>query len=354
MIRSRHHAPGTAPATLVTTAEARPAVITLIEYDAAGIEERRIERIEDVFHCREDERVSWINIDGLGDVELLRTIGAHFGLHPLALEDVLNTTHRPKIEEYSDHLFVITRMASVGAEEMVEFEQVSMFLGKNFLITIQERPGDVFEAVRQRLRGGRGYARKMRHDYLLYALLDALVDHFFPVLEKLGEEIETLEDVLLESPSRSCVARLHDIKRSLLHLRRAAWPEREVMSALNRDESGLIAPETKVFLRDCYDHTISIMDVIESYRDVTAGMMDLYLSSVSNRTNEVMRVLTVIASIFIPLTFIAGVYGMNFDPEASPWNMPELGARYGYPICVAVMLVLGIGMVVFFRKKGWL
>ncbi len=354
MFSSSRHAPGTAPATLVARAGAEPPVVTLIEYDAEGIEERQVGSIEEVFVCRDNGKVSWINIDGLGDVELLRKLGAHFRLHPLALEDVLNTSHRPKMEEHADHCFLITRMASVSDEGEVTFEQVSMFLGHTFLITIQHLPGDVFEQVRQRLRAGRGFARTRGHDYLAYALLDALVDHFFPVLEKIGEDVEELEDLLLESPSPECVARLHEIKRSLLQLRRAAWPEREVIAALNRDESGLIAAETKVFLRDCYDHTVSIMDVIESYRDVTAGMMDLYLSSVSNRTNEVMRVLTVIASIFIPLTFMAGVYGMNFDPDASPWSMPELRARYGYPITLAAMLLVGLGMLFLFRKKRWI
>jgi magnesium transporter len=229
-----------------------------------------------------------------------------------------------------------------------------MFLGKNFLITIQEDVGDVFEPVRTRIRNGRGFARSMKNDYLAYALIDAVVDHFFPALEMLGDEIEDLETELLDHPSRECVMRLHELKRTLLHLRRAAWPEREIVNALSRDESGLVCKETKMFLRDCYDHLIQIMDVIESYRDLTTGMMDLYLSSLGIRTNEIMRVLTVVTTIFIPLTFIAGVYGMNFSPEAGRFSMPELRQPYGYAACLTLMLAVAVGMIFFFRKKRWL
>lgn len=357
MLTMRYHAPGTAPATLTLRSEAARSkpVITLVEYNAETIEERKIGRVEELFHCKTNNKVNWINVDGLGDIELLRAIGEHFGLHPLSLEDVLNTGQRPKLEEYDDHFFIVAQMVFCEGKGDVSFEQVSIFLGRNFLITFQEEgTRDVFEAVRVRLRGGRGFARKMGHDYLAYALLDAVVDHYFPVLESLGEVIEDLEDELVERPVRSCVMRLHELKRIFLQLRRSAWPEREVLNAMSRDESGLITHETKIFLRDCYDHTIQIMDVIESYRDLTSGMMDLYLSSLGMRTNEIMRVLTVVTTIFIPLTFIAGVYGMNFDTAASPYNMPELKHPYGYPICLAVMAVIAIGMVIFFRKKRWL
>jgi magnesium transporter len=357
MLKMRYHAPGTAPATLTLRSEASRSkpVVTLVEYNAESIEERKIERVEDLFHCKTNNKVNWINVDGLGDIELLRAIGGHFGLHPLALEDVLNTGQRPKLEEYDNHFFIVAQMVFCEGKGDVSFEQVSIFLGRNFLITFQEEgTRDVFEAVRARLRNGRGFARKMGHDYLAYALLDAVVDHYFPVLESLGEVIEDLEDELVERPVRSCVMRLHELKRIFLQLRRSAWPEREVLNAMSRDESGLITHETKIFLRDCYDHTIQIMDVIESYRDLTSGMMDLYLSSLGMRTNEIMRVLTVVTTIFIPLTFIAGVYGMNFDTAASPYNMPELKHPYGYPICLAVMAIIAVGMVIFFRKKHWL
>ncbi len=343
------HKPGTAPATLVTPDRAAtPPVITLIEYDVETIEEKKMARIEDLFGCKTSGKVSWINIDGVQDGEMLRAIGAHFGLHPLALEDVQNSCQRPKIEEYADHLFIVTKMVYCD-EKRVASEQVSMFLGRTFLITFQEQGGrDVFEPVRNRLRNARGFARTMGNDYLAYALLDAVIDHYFPVLETIGEMIEELEDELLEHPTRDSVGRLHELKRALLQLRRSAWPERELVNTMARDEMGLIAHETKMFLRDCYDHAIQIMDVVESYRDLTAGMMDLYLSSLGMRTNEIMRVLTVVTSIFIPLTFIAGIYGMNFA------EMPELKWRYAYPVCMVVMVLIAIAMLIYFRRKKWL
>jgi magnesium transporter len=351
MFHKRFHAPGTPPATLVPaeSISGEPPKITLIEYDAAGFEERKLARIEEAFVCRDNGKTSWINIDGLSDPELLRALGRHFGLHPLALEDVLNVGQRPKIEEYNGHFFMVAQMTYLDAGGAVEGEQVSLFLGPNFLITIQEEATrDLFEPVRQRLRSGRGVIRGMGHDYLAYALVDALVDHFFPILERIGEGIEEMEDELLAAPTRESVGRLHQLKRVLLHLRRVVWPTREITAMLNRDETGLIKRETKVFLRDCYDHTVQLMDVIDNYREATAGMMELYLSSVSIRTNEIMRVLTVITVIFIPLNFIAGVYGMNFE------NMPELQTRYGYFVVVGLMLTLAVALLALFKKKGWL
>lgn len=351
MFKRKYHTPGTAPATLIAPeGEVGKPVITLIDYDKDHFEQRVVENIEEVFGCRDNRHVSWINIDGLGDVEVFHKLGEHFGLHPLALEDVLNVGQRPKLEQYSDHYFIIAQMIfddSDGKE--INSEQVSIFLKNNVLITIQQDPTrDVFDGLRNRLRNGRGFARSMGHDYLAYALMDAMVDHYFPVLERIGDAVEDLETELLENPSRSCLTTLHDLKRSLLYLRRVSWPEREVLNSLMRDESGLVSQETKVFLRDCYDHTIQIMDVIESYRDLTTGMMDLYLSSLGMRTNEIMRVLTVVTSIFIPLTFIAGVYGMNFQ------NMPELRTRDGYFIVLGLMGAIGLGMLYFFRRKKWL
>ena len=356
MFHGKHHPPGTPPATLASPdpTDHAPAVVTLIEYDEQSLEERNVVNIEEIFGCRDNEKVSWINIDGIADVALLQKVATHFGLHPLALEDVLNTSQRPKLEEYKDHFFIVSRMVYGDAVDTLRFEQFSMFLGKNFLITIQEDADyDVFDPIRKRIRQGRGMIRKTKNDYLAYALLDAIVDFYFPVLESIGESVETIEEQLLETPTRQLALDLHEMKRKLLQLRRSAWPQREIISQLHRDDSGLVQAETKIFLRDCYDHTIQIMDVIESYRDITTGLMDLYLSSISTRTNEVMRILTIISSIFIPITFIAGVYGMNFDPKASPFNMPELGTRYGYPICLSVMLLIVVGMLTFFKKKKW-
>lgn len=356
MLRRRFHKPGTAPATLVAppSSEGRKQSITLIEYDAAELTEKEITDPEELRSCRDNGKVSWIDVNGLGDIETLRRLGQIFGLHPLALEDVLNTGQRPKVEHYEDHYFIVLQTVALPQECEVEFEQMSLFLGPTFLITIQEQIGDTFDPVRERLRQGRGFSRSRGHDYLAYALIDSIVDHFFPVLEQIGEAVEELEDELVERPHEATVSHVHDLKRILMHLRRAAWPEREVLSVLARDDSSLIKPETRVFLRDCYDHAVQIMDVLESYREMSAGMIDLYLSSLSNRTNEVMRMLTVVASIFIPLTFIVGLYGMNFDPSVSGWNMPELRMPYGYPACLAVMLLITVALVIYFRKRRWL
>lgn len=324
-------------------------VITLIEYDAAHYSERQIERVEELAACLNGPGKCWINIDGLEDAAMLQRLGDLFGLHPLAIEDVLQTVQRPKVEEYEDHFYIVAQMVYAEAPLRVEFEQVSIFFSGRFLITIQEAPGrDVFEPVRARLRNGHAFSRSRGYDDLAYQLVDAIVDQFFPVLERLGEAVEDLEIALLKRPSKKELHQLHALKRILLKMRRNAWPMREMVNALIRDESGMVTSETKVFLRDCYDHTIQILDMIETYRDILGGMMDLYLSSLSMRTNEIMRVLTVVSTIFIPLTFIVGVYGMNFD------YMPELRTRYGYFICLGVMGVLAVGMLILFRRNKWL
>lgn len=350
MFTSRYHQPGAAPATLVPRGEARLPKITLIQYNSEVYEKREVESLEDLFSaCDAHKGVSWINIDGLGDVEMVQKLGEHFGLHPLALEDVFQSPQRPKVEEYDTHFFVVCQMVYLSDAQELQFEQLSLFFGTKFLITVQEEPDlDVFSSLRARLKAGRGFARTRGHDYLAYAIIDSVVDNFFPILEPLGESIETLEDDLLDNPSRELIIRLHDLRRSLLHLRRNVWPMRDVVSLLTRDESGIVGKETKVFLRDCYDHTIQIMEVIESYRDLAASLMDIYLSSVGIRTNEVMRVLTVVSTIFIPLTFIVGVYGMNFH------FMPELDWKYGYFACWGGMLLLSAGMLAVFRRNKWL
>jgi len=356
MIRFKYHAPGTPPATLVPLSgkENAPAVIDLIQYDSEGIFEGRCDTFEELMTRYDPGKVNWINIDGLGDIDLLRKLAAHFKIHALALEDVLNTTQRPKVELYDEHFFIVSEMVYDEGAHRVAVEQLSLFLGEGYVITIQEESEhDVFGAVRRRLRAGRGSARTMKADYLAYALLDATVDQFFPILEDLGDSIEDLEDQLVEKPSRDLVRKLHGIKRLLLQLRRTAWPQREIFSTLIRDEGTLIRPETKIYLRDCYDHTTQIIDIMESYRDLAAGLMDFYISSLGFRTNEIMRVLTVISSIFIPLTFIAGIYGMNFDTK-SPLNMPELEWPFGYLYCLALMGVVAGGMILFFKRKGWL
>jgi magnesium transporter len=362
MFKLRNPIPGESPGTLRARDELvrRKPVITLIEYDRTHLEKRTIEDREELLSHLDNQRVTWINIDGLGDIEVLRTLGTQFNLHPLALEDVLDTAQRPKVEQYDNYLFIVVHMLYLDRGKVICGEQLSMFLGRHFLITLQEEAEfDVFEPVRTRIRNTAGTIRKMGPDYLAYALLDAIVDHYYPVLEDVGAKIDLIEETLVDlQPGRSPVGELHGHKRALARIRRFVWPVRDLVNSLMHDEGGLVTKATKVYLRDCYDHTVQLMDLIESYRDVISGLMDLYLSAVGIRTNEIMRVLTVISSIFIPLTFIAGVYGMNFahevDGKKLPWNMPELFHPYGYVACVLVMVAVAVFQIVYFKKKRWL
>src|SRR3954466_407849 len=362
MLRLRKPIPGESPGTLRLEKEVvrRKPVITLIEYDRAFLEERTIDDAGELLPHLDNQRVTWINIDGLGDIEILRALGSQFNLHPLALEDVLDTFQRPKVEQYDNYLFIVAHMIYRDPGETMCGEQVSMFLGKHFLITLQEEAEfDVFEPVRARIRNVSGSIRKMGPDYLAYALLDSIIDHYYPVLEDVGAKIDLIEEGLVEvKPGQSPVGELHGHKRALARIRRFIWPVRDLINVLQHDEGGLVTKATKVYLRDCYDHTVQLMDLVESYRDVISGLMDLYLSAVGIRTNEIMRVLTVISSIFIPLTFIAGVYGMNFahevDGKRLPWNMPELIHPYGYIACLLFMLAVAIFQMVYFKKKRWL
>jgi len=352
-VGKRFHRPGTAPGTLNAPEKRVEQVrITVMDYGPDRLEEKTITRVEQLFPYRDSPTVTWINIDGLHDVAALEAIGKHFGFHPLALEDVLNCGQRPKIEDYGEYHFMIMKSLLLG--ETLETEQISFFLGGNYVITMQEVAGDSFEQVRERIRRGKGLIRKSGPDYLTYALIDALVDEFFPVLEKYGEQIENLEAEMLLEPSQSTIQEIHRIKRELLMVRRSAWPERDVINAMQREESDVIRPETQVFLRDCYDHTIQVIDMLETYRELASGLLDVYLSSLSNRMNEVMKVLTIISTIFIPLNFIAGIYGMNYNPEASPLNMPELNWYWGYPFALTLMATVAGLLVVYFRKKRWM
>lgn len=349
MQKLRYTAPGSAPATLVALPEqagSKPK-LQLIEYDAHSFQEREIE-ISDLDSVH-SSRVTWINVGGLGDVEILRKVGEHFQIHPLALEDVFNTGQRPHLDEYDEQLFIVLQMAYKETEGELVFEQVSLLLGKHYVITIQEDAAtDVFEPVRKRLREGLGNARFLRSDYLAYTLIDAVIDQYFPLSEALGDSIESMEEELLTAPNRDKLEKIHEFRQALAQLRRAVWPTREVLARLLRDESGLIAEKTKPFLRDCLDHVLAIADLLETYRDITSSFMDLYVSSLSMRTNDIMRVLTIISSIFIPLTFIAGLYGMNFA------KMPELHWRFGYPAVLIIMLAVASGMILFFKRKNWL
>ena len=359
MFRTRHPLPGTPPGTLshpdIELSE-NP-IIKTVEYDEGELVERTVASVNDLPADVNPGRMLWVEINGIGDLDVLRQLGEKYHLHPLALEDVVHAPQRPKMEHYDNFIFIIAQMVYRDDEGRICGEQVSMFLGKNLLITVQEDPEfDVFNPVRDRIRAGRGYIRKLGPDYLAYALLDAIIDHCFPILESLGDALETLEDELMNRPQAHFVATIHEHRRTLMQLRRFVWPQRDVISAMLHDESGLISKQTKVFLRDCYDHTVQIMDLLESYREVSSGLMELYLSSMGMRTNEIMRVLTVMSSIFIPLTFVAGVYGMNFDyaDGRMPLNMPELHQPHGYIVCIVIMIAISVGQIVFFKRKRWL
>jgi magnesium transporter len=325
----------------------------VIAYGPEGFTEQVLNSPQQVHDFLRTWPVTWMNVEGLGDAAIISQLGNIFDLHRLALEDVINVHQRAKVEQYGEHHFVVARM--VMLREQLETEQLSLFLGHNFVLTFQEGlPGDCLEPVRTRLRRGQSRMREAKTDYLAYALLDAVVDSYFPVLEEYGERLEGLEQELLTRPTTDTTVRLHDIKRDLLTLRRVIWPQREAINVLLRDEVSLITHETRLHLRDCYDHTVQLIDLVETYRELSSDMMDVYLSSISNRTNEIMRVLTVIATIFIPLTFIAGIYGMNFDTEVSPWNMPELKWYWGYPFSLAVMALVAFTQLVFFWRRGWI
>ncbi|UCF29978.1 MAG: magnesium/cobalt transporter CorA [bacterium] len=349
----RRTAPGAPPGTLETDPHAPFPAISVIGFGPERVVEKTVQDVRELELLVEGTPVTWINVDGLGDAPTLIELAEMFGIHRLALEDVVHPHQRAKVEEYGEELFIVARMIS-RENEVLSTEQISLFLGEGFVVTFQEHPGDCLEPVRERIRKGRGRIRQAGSDYLAYAILDAVVDAYFPILEELGEELEELEEEILEIPDRGTVSRIHTLKRDLLLLRRTVWPLREAVNALLREESILMSRETQIYLRDCYDHTIQVIDMVENHRDITSGLMDFYLSSVSNRMNEVMKVLTIIATIFIPLTFIAGIYGMNFNPEASPWNMPELNWRWGYPVFWVLMVTIGGTLLYVFRRKGWL
>ncbi|MDG6224578.1 MAG: magnesium/cobalt transporter CorA [Candidatus Thermoplasmatota archaeon] len=351
------HKIGMPPGSLVYTGRSRSdrPVITLFEYGPEGYSERKMADIGECAREAKADGVRWINIDGLNDTSLLERIGREFGIHPLVIEDVLNTSQRPKTEHHESHIFIVLRMiypSKDGGE--VESEQVSIILGEGYILSFQERRGDVFDPIRDRIRTGKGRVRSLGSDYLAYCLMDSIVDSYFLVIENLGEKVESIEDEVIERPERGTVQAIHELKRQLITMRRSTWPLRESVSSLYRESSGMVKDETKLYFRDLYDHTIQVIDSIESHRDITSSMLDIYLSSVSNRMNEVMKVLTIIATIFIPLTFIAGIYGMNFDPDYSPFNMPELRWYFGYPLALTLMAAIPLVMLIYFRKRKWI
>ncbi|HEY9906097.1 MAG TPA: magnesium/cobalt transporter CorA [Thermosynechococcaceae cyanobacterium] len=346
--------PGSVPGTLSIPPNASPSSIVLIDYNQETATRIDDATPEDCAAYLDTESVSWVDVKGLGSEDVLTRLGQVFGLHPLVLEDIVNVPQRPKTEEHEDQLVIIARMVTPKRGGGFLSEQVSFVLGKNYLLTVQEEPNyDCFGSICERIRTDKGIIRKQGSDYLAYALLDAIIDGFFPVLEDYGEKIEELEEEVVLNPSKKTLGKIHDVKRELLSLRRAIWPQRDAINALIRDGSPLISHDVHIYLRDCYDHAIQVLDMVETYRELAASLMDVYLSSVSNRMNEVMKLLTIISSIFIPLTFIAGIYGMNFNTEKSPWNMPELNWEWGYIVCIGLMLVIAVIQIFFFWRRGW-
>ena len=342
---------GLVPGTLVFVGEkkAEKVKITIIDYDETHFEEKEARTVEECFPFKETPTVTWINIAGLHEAEVIEKIGKRFDMHPLLLEDILHTEQRPKMEDFGGYVFIVLKMLQFNKERKeIEAEQVSLVLGSNFVISFQEQEGDVFNPVRERIKNAKGRIRKAGADYLTYALLDAIVDNYFIIMENLGENIEELEEELAIDPSPKTLHTIRILKREMISLRKSIWPLREVISALQRGESPLIQQSTNIYLKDVYDHTIQVIDTVESFRDMVSGMLDIYLSSISNKMNEVMKVLTIFAAIFIPLTFVAGIYGMNFE------FMPELEWRMGYFTALAVMGGIAGGLLIHFKRKKWM
>jgi len=351
----RYTRPGTAPGDLTAPPEAEriPVSLSIMDFDDGELVEKSDCSLEEAQAYFRSSRVTWLHVQGTPSEELLRAIGDAYGLHPLALEDVLHTGQRPKVETFEQQLFAIVGAPEHGGENMVT-AQLSLFLGDTWLVSFHPGHADPFQPVRQRVRLPDSRIRQRGADYLFYALIDTAVDLTFPVMEALGDRIETLELTVFDDPSREALDEIHRLKRELVVMRRSLWPQRDALSTLVRDQHHLLAAETQPYLRDCYDHTVHAIDLVESYREMASSLLEVYLSSLSNRMNDVMKLLTIIATVFIPLSFIVGVYGMNFDTSASPWNMPELGLPYGYPLLWLVMLVIVAGMLIYFRRKRWL
>lgn len=353
LFRKRHTKVGARPGTLVIPKEAPAPIISTIDYNETEHRAVAIENIDDLTEAFNENEVTWVDIQGFGDRSIMRKVGALFGLHPLLLEDVVNVPQRPKVEPYGDQLLIIVRMVRMGEEDergepVIEMEQVSMVVTKHYVITFQEKHGDILDPVRSRLASNKGIIRKRGADYLAYVIADTIIDAYYPVLETVGDRLESLESVVIDDPSPYVLGELNRLKNQLINLRRAIWPQREAVNGLVRGDHNIISDEVGVYLRDTYDHCIQTSEVAEMYREMVTGLMNTYLSSVANRTNEVMKVLTIMASIFIPLTFMAGIYGMNFD------HMPELKYQYSYAILWIAMFVVASGMMTYFWRLGWI
>jgi magnesium transporter len=350
IMKKRSKKKGLPPGTLIHIGEkkADKTKITIFDYNSESFEEKQIHSVDKCVPYKDKPSVTWINLDGLHEVETLENFGNAFGLHHLLLEDILNTDQRPKVESYDDYLYIVLKMLQYdNRENKLDSEQISLVLGENYVISFQEKEGDVFDPIRDRIRLNKGRVRKMNSDYLLYCLLDCVVDNYFIILENISEQIENIENELVSSPSENILHNIHKLKRTILYLRKSVWPLRELINNLQREET-LISENISPYLRDLYDHVIQVIDTIETFREMLSGMLDIYLSSISNRMNTVMKVLTMISTIFIPLTFIAGIYGMNFK------FMPELEWHWGYPGILILMFSIFLVMMYYFKRKDWL
>ena len=342
---------GAPPGTLIHIGEKKTdrTIIKTIDYTSDHLEEKTIQKIEECFSLKEKKSVSWIDITGIHDTLVIEKIGSHFNIHPLVLEDILHTDQRPKFEDLDQYLYIVIKMLKLDDQEKkIIVEQVSFIVTNSYVISFQEIEGDVFELIRERIRAGKGRLRKMGTDYLVYSLIDAIVDYYFIILEKIGEQIETLEEHLVENPNPENLSNIQRLKREMILLRKSIWPLREVINNLQKSESKIIKESTDIFLRDVYDHTIQIIDTIETYREMISSLLDIYMSSISNKMNEVMKVLTIFAAIFIPLTFIAGIYGMNFH------YMPELSIPWAYPAVWIVIIIVSFTLLGYFKHKKWI
>ena len=349
LIKKRSRKTGLSPGTLVHVGEKKTEAVTITAFNYAGTRcDERPNPSVDGLAPPTDESVTWVDVGGVHKMDILESFGKQFQLHPLLLEDIANTDQRPKLDDYETCLFLVMKMLSVTDRQEIVVEQVSLVLGSNFVLSFQENGADVFTPVRDRLRGGKGRLRQSGADYLLYALVDAIVDHYFVVLEVLGEKIETLQDLVVSDPTPETLHQIHVSKRQLLFLRRAVWPLREAANNLSRSDCPFLRESTKVFFRDVYDHVVQIVDTIETLREMVSSGLDIYLSGISYRSNAIIKILTIITTIFMPLTFIVGIYGMNFE------HMPELKWEWGYPLVLGLMAAIVIAMLGFFKIKKWI
>lgn len=349
--RKRTKKVGLPPGSLIYTGNGdKEAVkITIIDYDENNFKEHKIIDCTECFPYKNSPTVTWINVDGIHELDIIETMGKYFNIHPLVLEDLMNINQRPKMENYKNYAFIVIRMLKYNeSEDKIDDEQLSLIIGDNFIISFQEKEGDVFDPIRMRIRESRGFIRKMKSDYLAYALIDTIVDNYFIIIEKLEERAEKIEETLSNQTTPQSLQEINILKREIISMRKAIWPLREFLNIIEKGELSLFAENTVLYLRDVHDHVVQLIDILDNLREMISDMTNLYISTISNRLNEIMKVLTIISTIFIPLTFLAGIYGMNFE------YMPELKTRFGYPIALFVMFIIGVLMIFYFRRKKWL